>query len=1000
MRFLRDFCLATLIAVIGACLSGEAQTVAPPPPTELVESIDPMPLETAPESAKGVEFVDMIIEGQLTSVRSLSPGADRIWYNLTDIAEPLQSRVELHDTLLGYHRRQDGSLMSINMADGKVRSNKTVLGKLPDFEPRETADPWIGLNAVTIMTGTHASEDDQGRVVLTLDRQLKPKFGLELWVNGVPVDTFGNEPRTIGPVLLVPLTPIIDELGHDLTVADGIVSVRRQQDQATINLELATGLVSVNTTPRGVAPDMQLAERDELILPFGAVESLTGTHIKLVPMTNRVEVTLDKRLTSTVLPGAELVDEARRTPLTIETLTYELSDRGPLRTETRGYVGKYNFRAQLDTAGGFENFASTQPGWASIDVASMDGWQGTLGDYGSTFRELSGVGANRIRGAAWRKQRQNGDILAIAAGVPLTGSETDSDTVAVPTFGGFVAGARIIDEDQLQDVGIAAAVGDGGENTAVVANGQRAFHFDNRDEGLQSAFVAADLGAFSGDASGADLRARGSVSYALNRQTGVSGFASYEGAKFASGADRPSLAGVFDQRNGARTNLSAGINWRADQPMGAFNRFAVSARATMRHEGGDTAQTTHSLTTAVNTQIGETGPTVSAILQQTEESGAERDTSSTSVRVRGLQRFKLGTLTASYNHTTSDTQETIQQFVATAQTNPIRKTFEKGVRVQVAPNLNVNWDGETARVNLGASALAHSGTAFGPKFDLQARFSAFSDFASSDENANSTRFLGALEARYRVAKNAVLTAIYTDDFGGRSDLSIGLRGTMRFNPPRANRLPDDGRGVLNGRVYLDRNRDGVRQEDEPGIPGVRVMLVGTQLGLNTGDNGYFTIQNVRQGLYAVTVSRQSLPLGYLVPEDAQPRVTVGNGRRSDVEIPLILSGQVRGAIFIDDNANGAPDRGEKRLEGQWVSLEPKEGGETLTIHSASFGQYGFESIDPGTYYLKTTISGQPVVQEITIDGKNPFVIAPIPIPPDLADKGGGIDLSVGVLGEP
>ncbi|MEM9179486.1 MAG: SdrD B-like domain-containing protein, partial [Pseudomonadota bacterium] len=136
------------------------------------------------------------------------------------------------------------------------------------------------------------------------------------------------------------------------------------------------------------------------------------------------------------------------------------------------------------------------------------------------------------------------------------------------------------------------------------------------------------------------------------------------------------------------------------------------------------------------------------------------------------------------------------------------------------------------------------------------------------------------------------------------------------------------------------------------------------------------------------------------PENAQPRVTIGSGRRSDVDIPLILSGQVRGAIFIDDNANGQADRGEKRLEGQWVSLSPKDGGETLTIHSASFGQYGFESVDPGTYTLKTTISGRPVVQEITIDGKSPFVIAPIPIPPDLADKGGGIDLSAGVLGEP
>ena len=312
----------------------------------------------------------------------------------------------------------------------------------------------------------------------------------------------------------------------------------------------------------------------------------------------------------------------------------------------------------------------------------------------------------------------------------------------------------------------------------------------------------------------------------------------------------------------------------------------------------------------------------------------------------------------------------------------------------------MNWDGDATRVNAGASALFDAGRTFGSKLDLQGRFAAFSDFSADQEEAASTRFLGTLEARYRLTKNTQLTAIYTDDFEGRSDLAIGLRGTLHFNAPRQHRLPDEGKGILNGRVFLDRNRDGIRQEDEPGVPGVRVTLIGTRLGLNTANEGYFTIQNVKQGLYSVTVSKESLPLGYMVPEQAQPRVTIGGGRRTDVEIPLILSGQVRGTIFIDENANGSVDRGEKRLEGQWVKLISEETGKVHTIHSASFGQYGFENIDPGSYRLETLVSGQPVTQTLQIDGKNPFVIAPIPIPPDLADKGGGIDLSAGVLGEP
>ncbi len=967
----------------------------------VIETAEPVILDQAPETAVSIEHVDMIIEGQLISVRSRVADGSGREYNLTDIAEALRSRTELQETLLGYHRAQDGVLMSLNMSDGKVRSNRVVLGKLPDFEPRESADPWVNLNAVTVMSGTHAKEDEQGRIELTLDDRLKPQFGLEIWVNGAPIDTFNNEARTIGPVLLVPLEPIAEALGHELTISGGTVTVRRQQDQAAIKLELATGLISVNTTPRGVTPDMELAERDTLLLPFGAVESLTGTHIKLVPGTNRVEISLDTRLDSTALPGANVAEEARSTPFTMESLTYEVSDRGPLRLEGRAHVSTYNLSGRIETAGGLQNLAAQQPAWASVDVTSLEGWAGTIGDYGSSFRELSGVGGNRIRGASWRKQRPSGAIIAIAAGVPLTGSEIESDAVAVPKFGGFVAGGRLISEDQKQDIGIAASLSDDGESGAVVVNGQKSFYFDNRETGLQSAYVAADVGAFTGAASGADVRARGSASYAINEQTGLNASASYEGAKFSAGAERANFGGVFDQRVGARTNLSAGINWRADQPWGAFNRVSFASRASVRHQGGDEASSDTSFSVAANSQIGETGPNVSAVVQttRTDQSGVSSDSSS--FRVRGMQRFDWGSVTASYQGTSSNAAENTQQFVATAQANPVRKRLnDKDAVIQFAPNATLNWDGEQTRLFAGASAIIDAGRTFGSKLDLQGRFSAFSDFSAEQENAATTRFLGAVEARYRLTRNAQLTAIYTDDFEGRSDFSIGLRGTVNFNPPRQNRLPDEGKGILNGRVFLDRNRDGIRQDSEPGIPGVRVTVIGTRLALNTSREGYFTIQNVKQGLYAVTVSKKSLPLGYMVPEDAQPRVTIGAGRRTDVDIPLILSGQVRGTIFIDANANGSVDSGEKRMEGQWVKLISEGTGETRTIHSASFGQYGFENVAPGAYILQTTVSGQPVRKEVQVDGKNPFVIAPIPVPPDLADSGGGIDLASGVMGEP
>ena len=964
---------------------------------EMVTPIDPSaPVESAPEAASSIEYLDVVVEGEVTSVRTMLAENDERLYELSDIAVPLRSKVETQDTMLGYARFQDGVFMTIDMADGKVRSNRIVLGKLPGFVPRDVADHWINMNAVSVMTGTHVSTDAQGRTVLTLDKQLKPQFGLEVWVSGAPVDTFGNDARTIGPVLLVPLEPIIDALGHTLERRGGLIAVRRTQDQAEIELELATGLVSVNGTPRGVTPDMQFAEQDTLLLPFAAVETLTGTHIKLAPGSNRVEVNLDERLNSTALPGMAVTDEVRDTPFTPEALRYELSDRGPLKLEFDSHWSGYNSRARLETNGGLDQLSSSQPAWASVDIQSLEGWAGTVGDYNATYREFAGIGESRIRGASWRTQKPSGTIIAIAAGVPLTGASIENETLAVPEFGGFAGGARLISQDRSQDIGISASVSEDGDTGKVVVGGQKRFDFGNQPTGMQSAYVSADVGAFSGDNSGADVRVRATANYAVTEQLGLVATTAYDGEKFLSGAQSDEFAGVFDRRVGARTAVAGGAYWRSAEPWGALNQVSLGVNLSTVQQGGDTDSTVNAGTLSMGGQIGEGGPIVSASLTQTDEDLAGVETETTSVRMRAIQRFDWGSVTASYVNTEASKAPRSEQLVASVIGNPIRKGFKKGANITFAPTATMHWNGDKTKLNAGASVAFDAGRSLGDRPNLTARFSALSDF---DAEEAATRFYGNLQARYRVARNVELAAIYTDDFEGNNDLSIALRGVVNFNEPRRHRLPDEGKGVLVGQVYLDRNRDGIRQEDEPGIGGVRVSVRGAGLGLNATNDGKFTIQNVKQGLYVLAVNKRSLPLGYMVPIDAEPRVTIADGRRTDVEIPIILSGQVRGSVFVDSNANGQTDPGEMRLEGQWIRLVPEAGGEPLILQTASFGQYGFEGVAPGRYRLEALIAGTPVKQTIEISDEAPFVEQPIPVPPDLIADGSGADFAGRVQGE-
>lgn len=1016
--------VAAIAAVPGLFQEGLAQTIAPAAPVEasidgeLAVSAEPevqteaetetseiivsepgaelvAPIEAAPEAAMAIEHEDMIIEGELTSVRARETSTGKRQYDLTQIAEALDSEVDTKDHLLGYARFQDSVFMTIDMSDGKVRSNRIVLGKLPDFETREVADTWIGINAVAVMTGTHVSEDEQGRTVLTLDKQLLPQFGLELWVESAPVDTFGNEPRTIGPILLLPLDPIVEALGHQMSINAGMVSVRRTQDQAHIELELATGLITVNGAPRGVTPDMEFADRDTLLLPFSAIETLTGTHVKLAPGTNRVDVRMDDRLDATALPGQSISDEVADTPFTPEALSFEISDRGPLTADFTSHWGGYNTKARIETNGGVGSLSAVQPAWASLDIQSLEGWAATVGDYNSSYRELAGIGQNRIRGASWRAQRPSGAILAIAAGVPLSGTSVESDEVAVPEFSGFVGGARLTSEDRTQDIGIAASVSADGDNAAVVLGGQKEYDLRDNETGLQSVYVAADLGAFSGDNSGADARARASANYAVSDTVGVMASASYDGEKFLSGAASSEFSGVFDQRVGARTAATGAAYWRSREPWGVLNRLSVGARASVSKQGGNTDAKTTTLAGTVSTQIGATGPAITATLTKSNEERAGVEGDTTNLRVRAVQRFDWGSVTASYVSASANGADAVEQFTGSVSGKTWRRGFEKGSSITVSPSATLNWNGEETKVRAGASVAADAGQLLGERLRLSGRLSALSDF---DLEEAGTRFYGSMQARYRLSRNLELATVYSDDFSGNNDLSVVLRGVVTFNEPRRHALPASGKGVLTGRVFLDRNRDGVRQDDEPGIGGVRVSIRGTGLSLSANREGQFTIQNVQQGLYDVSINKSSLPLGYMVAEAAEPRVTIGDGRRTDVDVPVILSGQVRGAVFVDTNANGSVDPGEQRLEGQWVRLIPEEGGEPLVIQSASFGQYGFENVMPGTYRVQVMVAGVPVVQTIEVSDENPFARQPIPVPPGLMETGIGPDLTAGVEG--
>lgn len=82
-----------------------------------------------------------------------------------------------------------------------------------------------------------------------------------------------------------------------------------------------------------------------------------------------------------------------------------------------------------------------------------------------------------------------------------------------------------------------------------------------------------------------------------------------------------------------------------------------------------------------------------------------------------------------------------------------------------------------------------------------------------------------------------------------------------------------GAGRVEGVVYLDANRDGQQQADEPGVGGVDVFL-GQRLRTTTDARGRFAFPVVATGSHSLQLRPESIPLPWGEGPASRPSVQV------------------------------------------------------------------------------------------------------------------------------
>ena len=197
-------------------------------------------------------------------------------------------------------------------------------------------------------------------------------------------------------------------------------------------------------------------------------------------------------------------------------------------------------------------------------------------------------------------------------------------------------------------------------------------------------------------------------------------------------------------------------------------------------------------------------------------------------------------------------------------------------------------------------------------------------------------------------------------------------------------------------VWMDVDRDGLQDADEPAMPGVTVTLTradgsavtdasGNPVAAVTTDAaGKYVFENLLPGDYTVTFTN---PAGYEATisdagddraadsNGATASVTLVQGQTDDtIDFGAVGTGVIGDQLFVDVNQNGgdALDAGDEALAGVKVTLTwTGPGGITRTYETTTDvdGQYRFENLLPGEYKVsvdpESLLAAEPLLDVLT-----------------------------------
>ncbi len=192
-------------------------------------------------------------------------------------------------------------------------------------------------------------------------------------------------------------------------------------------------------------------------------------------------------------------------------------------------------------------------------------------------------------------------------------------------------------------------------------------------------------------------------------------------------------------------------------------------------------------------------------------------------------------------------------------------------------------------------------------------------------------------------------------------VQANLRIMKKFNWGKRERIAglkpgteSEGFGMIEGVVFNDINRNGIKDKGEEGVKEITIRLEDGST-VKTDEKGYYQFSRVAVGRHLVTLDVRRIPADYSIisPE----KVWIESKLRETVRVSfqLIAAARIEGRVINDVNNNGKIDPDEKGMPDVLILLEPGNNN----AYTDEDGKFTFENILPGKYQIRLDLATLP-----------------------------------------